>query len=229
MDKSLLESSLNTRDLGGYPTADGRRTRPDVVWRSDAPAHPTARDIQLLLRRGITTIIDLRTPAEVEKAPEELAGAPGFHYGHFPITEGSVPPPTLEDVPQSYLHIAGSDQMPGVFRFLAEADGGALVHCTAGKDRTGVVSAILLLLCQVERDVIIRDYAVSREYNKARLEQFLARHPEVDRRVVLANEVSMDRFITLFENRYGSAAQYLAALGLTPDQIRAIRTKLLGA
>ena len=103
---SLLESTLNTRDLGGFPISAGRWTQRNRIWRSDAPVVFCETDEQRLKNLNITTIIDLRTDSETERRPCAYAGRPGFTYQHFPITAGSVPPDTLEEVPFTYLQIA---------------------------------------------------------------------------------------------------------------------------
>ncbi|MBO7394917.1 MAG: tyrosine-protein phosphatase [Ruminococcus sp.] len=225
--KSLLSCSHNTRELGGMKTYDGRVTRKGVIWRSDVPSEPSNDDISLLRSNCITTIIDMRTEAEAEKFHCGFADIAGFEYLHFPITEGSGVPESLDAVPLSYMDIAAAENIPKVWQSIAEAELGVLFHCTAGKDRTGVVSAVILLLCGVDRDTIVSDYVLSREYNKKRLEAFLAAHPEVDRNIVLANEKSMNRFIDLFTARYKTVENYFRSIGLTSEQAAMIRSKLI--
>ncbi len=227
MRKSLLNATTNTRELGGYPTAEGWTTQCCRIWRSDAPVQWDERDAAALRRSGITTIVDLRTNRETERKPCAYAGKDGFLYLHFPITEGSEPPAALEDVPDSYLRIAQQRETVEAIRAAVGAESGAMVCCTAGKDRTGVISALVLLACGVEERTIISDYAVSREYNRERLARYLADHPEVDRRVVLANESSMEGFLTLIKERYGDAAGYFRTAGL-PDLMERIRSRMRG-
>lgn len=224
---SLLSATANTRDLGGYPALSGQYTVKNRVWRSDAPVVWNEADARLLEARNMRTLIDLRTDGETQKRPCAYADSSGFDYRRFPITAGSAPPPTLEDVPASYLQIAMQPETAATLRLIAEADTGVLLFCTAGKDRTGVVSALLLLACGVDRATVIADYAVSREYNRERLEKYLFEHPDVDRRTVLANEISMDRFIGLLLDQYGSIAGYFAQVGLGLETLERIRQKLL--
>lgn len=225
--KSLLSCSCNTRELGGLKTADGSYTKNGVFWRSDVPVGPTADDVEKLLMNRITTIIDMRTEAEILKKPNVLADSSGFEYHHFPITEGSGVPESLEAVPLSYMTIATAENMPKVMRTMAEAENGVLFNCSAGKDRTGVVSAIILMLCGVSREDIVSNYVVSREYNRKALEAFLSAHPEVDRDIVLANEKSMNRFIDMFTERFGKVGNYFEALGLSIGHSEMIRSKLI--
>ena len=226
--RSLLASTYNTRDLGGRPVPSGGQTARNRIWRSDAPTAPNQKDAETLTAHRITTVIDLRTEQETAKHPCAFAQAEGFTYRPVPITIGSVPPDTPEEVPLSYLQIAMQKETAEVLRIIAGAENGVLFCCTAGKDRTGVISALLLLACGVDHQTIADDYAVSREYNRIRLERYLAEHPEVDRRTVLASEESMLRFIRLFLSRFGSVEAYFAQAGLTAEQLTRIRAKLLG-
>ena len=225
--KSLLSCSCNTRELGGMRTSDSSITKNNVYWRSDVTSQPSAEDIEKLLSAHITTVIDMRTEAEILKKPNGFAGIDGFEYHHFPITEGSGVPESLEAVPLSYMTIATAENMPKVMRTLAEAENGVLFNCSAGKDRTGVVSAILLMLCGVSREDIVSNYVVSREYNRKNLDAFLSAHPEVDRDIVLANELSMNRFIDMFTERFGTAVNYFELLGLSLRHSELIRSKLI--
>lgn len=225
--KSMLSSSYNTRELGGFKTADGSITKNNVYWRSDVPSAPQADDIIKLLSSHITTIIDMRTETERAKTPDTLSELSEFEYHHFPIVEGSGVPESLEAVPLSYMTIATAENMPKVMKVIAEAEQGVLFHCTAGKDRTGVVSAIILMTCGADRESIVRDYVISREYNHKRLEAFLAAHPEVDRNIVLANEKSMNGFIDLFTERFGTVDNYFEEIGLSAEYADMIRNKMM--
>ncbi len=225
---SLLESTLNTRDLGGHRTKTGGITRFHRVWRSDVPAHPTARDAETLKSAGITTLADLRTEAEKERTPSPLAGVPGFRCVSLPIREGSAVPPTLDAVPDTYLQIAASPQTAEVLRLIAQEEAGILIHCSAGKDRTGVICALVLLFCGVSREEITTDYCQSGRNMQPALAPYLAAHPEIDSRIVTADERSIRAFLTRFAGEYGSAERYAAAMGLEPDWIGSLRGKMLG-
>ncbi len=125
------------------------------------------------------------------------------------------------------MEIALAENMPKIWRTIAEAESGVLFHCSAGKDRTGVVAAVILLICGAEREAIVENYVISREYNRPNLEAFLSAHPEVDRDIVLANPKSMNRFIELFTERFGTAERYFEALGLPAEYAGLIRKKLM--
>ena len=225
--RSILESTLNTRDLGMYRIGGTKEyTVADRIYRSDRCDALSPRDKELLLGRGITTVIDLRSDEEAFKRPSAFANDGDFDYRRFPIEEGRAPPASLDEVPVSYMRIAHAEHMRDVFRAIANAPGGVLCHCTAGKDRTGVVSAILLSLAGVSDEDIVFDYAISREFNKSRLEAFLKEHPEIDREIVLANEKSMYSFLDMMRKRHGSAERYLAELGIAEADIQRLKDKL---
>ncbi len=225
--KSILESTLNTRDLGMYRIQGTKEyTITNRIYRSDRCDTLNSRDKELLLSRGVTTIIDLRSEKEADSKPSAFESDSVFMYYHFPIVEGAMPPGSLDDVPVSYLEIAEAGCMKDVFKTIANAQKGVLFHCTAGKDRTGVISAILLSLVGVSEEDIIYDYAISREFNKVRLEAYLKEHPEIDREIVLANEKSMQRFLEMFRERYNTANQFLLEIGIADEEIQKIKDRL---
>ena len=140
-----LGKMLNLRDLGGYPASGGKTTRWGRMLRGDNPAGLSQADRDWLLERGITTVIDLRSPAEMEKLPDELAGQPGFAYRHLPLSGGVKLPHEEELVGWGYFQILErKEEVRAVLAAIADAPGGVLFHCMAGKDRTGCVAALLL-------------------------------------------------------------------------------------
>lgn len=228
MPKSILESTMNTRELGMYRIQGTKNyTLSNRIYRSDRCESLSASDKKLLLDRGITTIVDLRSKQEAETKPSAFTTDSAFTFSHYPIVEGMLPPKSLEDVPVSYMEIAHAESMENVFKTIANAKSGVLFHCTAGKDRTGVVSAILLALVGVADEDIIYDYAISREFNKVRLEAFLKEHPEIDREVVLANEKSMRGFLDMLRKKHSTIEQYLLDIGVTSEEISGLKNKLM--
>lgn len=226
MVKSLLETTENTRDLGGYLRTNGERTRCDQFLRSDKPVCPSERDFQFLLSHGITTIVDLREPSAVNPQENPFHNHPGFSWHHCPIQEGSGIPESVEAVPGSYLQIAESSGASTAFKIMADAPGGVLFHCTAGKDRTGTLSAILLTLAGVSEEEIVRDYLLSRECLRSRLALVRQRFPELDMNIVIPSERHIMGFLRLWEEKYHTAEHYLQAIGLTNSQIEKLRRKL---
>lgn len=223
---SLLKTTQNTRDLGGYRTGEGKLTKEGVLLRSDVQNYPSEKDIGYLKSQGITTIIDMRGQKDVERKPSGFAGRNDFDYYNFQISEGSGVSESAEAVPESYMAIAKAQAMPDVFRCIARAKSGVMFNCTAGKDRTGVVSAILLLHAGVEDKDIIDNYVLTKEYGWERLELVHKNFPEIDMNIVTPCERFMEEFLRLFREEYGDTNSYFRTLGLEEAEIQAIRAKL---
>lgn len=224
---SLLQSTLNTRDLGGHLTMGGRVTARDRIWRSDHPLHPTPEDVRLLLQKKITTIIDMRDPIRAGEKPNGLMGLDGFHFFSFPVIEGSSLPESAEAVPGSYLRIACSPNMAGIFRTIAAADTGVMYNCSAGKDRTGVVTAVLLTHCGVPEEEIVEDYMLTKACSRERIEMIRRNFPEVDLSIAIPRSSYMTDFIRLFRGRFCNTEEYFSRLGLSPLEQKRLREKLL--
>ena len=154
--KSLLETTQNTRDLGGYETCYGRKTKSFSVLRSDRQGYASDRDKKFLVNHDITTVIDMRTEEDVKKKPSSLTNVKGMTYYNFPVYEGSKVPNSVEEVPFSFLKIAEEPNMKAIFECIANAPQGVIFNCSAGKDRSGVVSAILLLFAGAKMRILLR-------------------------------------------------------------------------
>ncbi|MCR5033186.1 MAG: tyrosine-protein phosphatase [Lachnospiraceae bacterium] len=225
--KSLLETTRNTRELGGY-RVEGKSvyTQKNRILRSDAPLHPSVKDVEYLKKKEITTIIDLRCAEDLARAPHGLALAEGFSYHNCPIVEGSGIPESVAAVPASYLAIAESTGAAQAFHTIASSTTGILINCSAGKDRTGVVSALLLWLCGVRRSDIVYDYMRTKEYNRERFALIHERYPDIDMNIVIPRESYMEDFMQLLEEKYGTVEQYFATAGISETEQQKIREKL---
>ena len=226
MPCSLLKTTQNTRDLGGYRTKGGTLTKEGVILRSDVQYYPCEEDLEYLRSNGITTIIDLRGQKEIERRASGFAEKEGFEYFNLQIEEGSGAPKSMEAVPCSYLKIASAKAMLEVFQCIAHSKSGVMFNCTAGKDRTGVVSAILLLHAGVGDKDIVDNYVLTREYGKERLELVHKNFPELDMNIVIPCEMFMEEFLRLFREMYGDAPNYFRSLGLNEEEIQKIWEKL---
>lgn len=226
MFHSLLNTTQNTRDLGGYITRDGKQTRYDSILRSDVQNHPSEEDFEYLKSKNIITIIDMRGQKDVDRKPSGFAGRSDFEYHNLQISEGSGVPESVEAVPASYMGIAKAKAMLEVFKCIANAKTGVMFNCTAGKDRTGVVAAILLLHAGVSDKDIIDDYVLTKEYGKERLELVHKNFPELDMNIVTPCEMFMEEFLKLFRAEYGDTSTYFKIIGLNEVEIKALANKL---
>ncbi len=165
-----LVGASNFRDLGGYPTVDGGVTRWGTLFRSDALHELTEPDIEVLRDLGLKTIVDLRMGAEVRKSGRGLLGFEPATYHHLSVIDEDggesrgVPAPTDEDLSNRYMWYLdiGREPLARALSVLGDTANYPLVfHCAAGKDRTGVLAALVLDIVGVERVVIVEDYVLT--------------------------------------------------------------------
>lgn len=234
-----LAGPINFRDLGGYPTADGRRVRWRRVFRSDSLGPVTRADAAHLTDElGLVTVVDLRSSDEVRKEGRGALVDAALRYHHLPLFE--VTPGVEREWPGSLHELYrgllsdSSDQVSEVLRVIAEADAHPVVfHCVAGKDRTGVVAAVLLGLLGVGDDDIVADYALTQEVMPAMIErwntrpQWSPREKEFPAHVLRAEADTMRRVLHILREEYGSIPGYAAAGGVGADVVGALQHALL--
>ena len=175
---SLLQSTLNTRIL---PVAEKR------FLRSDVPLQLTDAEISWLLENGITTLVDLRSMEEVQRKPCPLAVNPLFTYHHLPVTGGGDTPLSRAHLHETYRNMVDG-RMARILDVLLSAPAGAMYFCTAGKDRTGVVSALLLKKLGADEETIVQDYMLSKGNLMDMLLSYASAHPEVDPDIIIPQE-----------------------------------------
>ena len=169
-----LQGAKNTRDLGGYPTINCRITRWGMLYRSDSLNELTESDWNVLRKRNIKTIIDLRSLTETDVAP--IIPPDGIEYFHDSLMseldgklkalshDTTIQSMKLDYVKTLFGNLACAAKVLNTI--LTGMDKGAVIFlCSAGKDRTGIIAALVLYLCDVVREDIIADYIVSSTYN----------------------------------------------------------------
>ena len=183
---SLLRSTLNTRAL----PVGGLR-----YIRSDAPLCLTEEEIQWLLDNHITTLVDLRSAQELEHKPCPLQDVAGFTYYHIPVTGGGDTPKSREHLYEVYRGMVDS-QMDTILETILNAASNVMYFCTAGKDRTGVVSALLLKRLGISEDVIVEDYMKSKDNLLDMLTSYVKNHPEVDIDIIIPQEENIRQVLS---------------------------------
>lgn len=157
-----LDGMRNLRDVGGYATTTGRRTRWRTLLRSDELTRTPRQAQQELMDLGLRQVIDLRWPEELDLAPNVFAGSHALRYTSIPLLKDDPTPHA--GLAGMYLHVfdARAPQLADVARALLTTDGvPVVIGCAAGKDRTGVTIALLLDLVGVPAATIVDDYALS--------------------------------------------------------------------
>ena len=189
--KSLFRTTRNTRQL---IKGDSR------YIRSDVPMALTADEIQWLADEGVYTIIDLREEAEQAAKPCSLKNDPRFDYLSMPVTGGNAVPEKPEDVAASYIAMC-DEQMQRIIDRILCAQTNVLYFCNAGKDRTGVVSAILLHTLGYDDEYIVSDYLMSGENLKDALLAYAQSQPQVDIDVITPHKEYILEFLEWYKSR----------------------------
>jgi protein-tyrosine phosphatase len=239
------EGCVNVRDLGGLPTEDGRRTRLGGVVRADNVRRLTDDGWRALAEHGVQRIVDLRFPEELdEDQPIDvdidvvhvsvLGAGPDPEY----VKELDAHLASVDDVADhyawSYVDFLERyrDRFGTAFAAVADADGAVVVHCMGGKDRTGLVSAVLLRLAGVDLQTIGADYSLSSANLAPRSAQWLDAAGDDSerakrRKLTDTPAGAMVRVLEEIERRYGDVTSYLRAAGLSDEQIDRLRKRLV--
>jgi protein-tyrosine phosphatase len=243
------DACYNMRDLGGYATADGSRTRWGTFVRADNLCRLISSGRAALLDYGVRTIIDLRRAAELEIDPSPFAsplqGAKGPAYLNLPLGLGAdsagvaavSAAGTGEDASMLALFREVLDHywrgIAGVMTAIATSpDGAVLFHCHAGKDRTGLIAALLLALAGVPAQTIAEDYALSQVCLQPIFDERLSQEPDPAKRERMARMISaapetMLGILAHLDARHGGAERYLLAAGTAAADVKRLRKRLV--
>lgn len=237
MTGSLVSGATNFRDVGGLPAGEGR-TLSGVLFRSGNLVQVDDAGIEDLRALGIRRVIDLRDESELARAPSRFDDL-AVEVQHEPIFLGSVASFFERDVSLDELYAAivddSADRVVSVVRGILNAQP-VLVHCTVGKDRTGVTVAIALAAAGVDREAVIGDYArteqlLSAERNATVLAAIRALHPENVHAEDLATRSParvMRDLLARLDRQFGSPAGYLRAHGMNEGDLERLRAVLVG-
>jgi protein-tyrosine phosphatase len=238
-----FEGCTNFRDLGGYRTRDGGHTRWGMVFRADALHGMTADDLALYEQLGLRAVYDLRSDVEREERPNPIPSRAHTVIGRR--TDDDLPTPTWKTATDGervlhelYLGLIdhAAVQIGDLYAELAKPDGlPAVFHCHAGKDRTGIVAALLLQLLGVDRDVILDDYELTARYRLRTHQEGTYRRlldsgipPEAAAGVLTAPRWAMEQALEELDRRFGGIEAYLTGpAGVTGDVITALRRRLV--
>jgi protein tyrosine/serine phosphatase len=242
----VWDGCLNVRDLGGHRTEDGGETRYRAVVRADSIRQLTDAGWATAVDYGVGTIVDLRMDVELEADPPAEFPVDVVHVPIFQdddeetFTEveaaATAAPDYAAATREVYLVFLERfrNNVAGAIAAVARApEGAVVVHCMGGKDRTGLVTALLLRLAGVDNEQIAADYALSEERLQPRHAAWLEEagteaERERIRRIAATPAESMVGVLEELERRYGSVEAYLRAGGLTEEDLRLARDRLRG-
>lgn len=241
-----LEGPKNCRELGGYPTKDGKITRKHVFLRSDSLDELTRQDEEFLINYGLRKDIDLRGKVEALFMADRI-NRKEILYQNIPLYDGmhgiiikdelhkkdrDLIPKTMEEL---YVFVCEheQDQIRKVLQdLIAFSDGCVLFHCTAGKDRTGIISMLLLEMAGVPQDVIVADYAESAKdaSHQVRIEESIMAHVGghlVPEGAFESKPAFMEYLLKHLHDKYGSVRGYLAMIGISDADVENLRRKFV--
>jgi protein tyrosine/serine phosphatase len=250
-----LAGAVNVRDMGGLTTEDGRVIARDRLIRSDNLQSLTAADVRTLVdRHQVRAVADLRTGVEVDsEGPGPMTREPDVTVAHFSLfpeaghntdvaalddagdgpvvlpwqnlpSEGEDAPKSAADFYLRYL-LDRPDSIIDTLRLIANTDGATIVHCAAGKDRTGVVVAIAMSEVGVQRAEIIEDYAMSAERIHEIFDRLRASDTYADEHA--PRDTTMEQLLDAIDQVHGGVPAWLRKHGWTDDDAAALRKHLL--
>jgi protein-tyrosine phosphatase len=226
-----FETSFNFRDLGGYRTKDGRQVRWHTLYRSDSLHRFTDADRKLAADINLQTVIDLRSTDEVTQWGPSLQG-PNVAVHHLPLFEQDALPfepvgPSDPEPPEgggpTYYAIAsaGGAAISAAIEVIAYGDHPVVIHCAAGKDRTGILVALILSALGVSDSDVAADYSLSDAAISRAGSWFDANSPEEAAQLrampawlLLSRQETMRAFLTLLRRHHGSVRSYLGEIGV---------------
>jgi protein-tyrosine phosphatase len=242
-----LDNVHNFRDLGGYETAEGRRTRWRTLFRADSLSHLAGDDLTAVRALGLRTVIDLRLTEEGEKWGRFPVAEHPISYHHLTLMDVMWDPseaPAADGGPEVATFLArrylemldtGGANFGSAVRTLASADAlPAVFHCAAGKDRTGMLAALVLSTLGVPDDVVVADYALSGDalgrlftWAERNRPEVLVSLREAPAAHLAAEPDAMASVLASVGAKYGSARGFLASVGVSPEDFTALEAALL--
>src|SRR5215471_14115187 len=234
-----LNGVRNLRDVGGYPTADGRRIRWRRLYRSDCLDQLDAAGQAWLVDAGLRSVIDIRDNTELAQRPNVFAASKDVAYRHFPLWTGPPPPGFEPDLREGYrreVDLLGRRLVELLEELLQPDVLPTLVHCAAGKDRTGVAIAIILAAVGTEPGRIADDYSLSQtclgpEYVTETRAWVLSNGWDwaVWEHTVGTPPERMLKTLAYIDARYGNVERYLLDHGLSRSTLGDLREALTEA
>jgi protein-tyrosine phosphatase len=237
------DGCLNVRDLGGHPTGDGAETRYGRIVRADSIRQLTDAGWTAAVDYGVRSVVDLRMDIELEADPPAELPVDVVHmpfleedpnvFAEVEAVSAAAPDnaAATRDVYLVWLERFSRNIAAAIEAVARAPEGAVVVHCMGGKDRTGLVTALLLHLAGVDDEQIAADYAASEERLRPRHEAWIAEagtdaERERLRRIASSPSESMVGVLEVLAHRYGSVEAYLRASGLGDDDLQLVRTRL---
>lgn len=217
----------NMRDIGGKVNNSRHSIRTKKIIRSELPNKLNFEQINSLLKMNVNNIIDLRSDEEILKRPNILKNNKKFNYYHFSLGNGRLPN-NFDDVYISYIEMLNEkESIRKIFELIANSNNGILYHCTAGKDRTGIITMLILKSLDVKDEDIIEDYVISGKLLKGELEEFAKKFDKDITNVIIPKAKTMERILKYIYIDCNGIKAFLNSCGVTNDIINIIKNKCI--
>lgn len=237
-----LEGGSNFRDLGGYPTMEGKTVKWGNIFRSADVSKLTDNDLKTLSDLHLATVCDLRGPDELKTSPDRLPT--GIQYINLPAgsenTKVNMNYATINRDSMMLSFYTRTDHLKAKYKpvfdqlLLLPTNKSLMFHCTAGKDRTGMGAALILSALGVSRDYVISDYAATNVYWKDTREKMIQGMIKTGmaeatiKSMLAANPKYIETFLNTIDTYYGSMKQFLETeMELTPEKIAQLKKHYL--
>jgi protein tyrosine/serine phosphatase len=234
-----LDGAVNFRDQGGYPTTDGRTVKWRRLFRSDSPSTLTESDVQTITGTlGIKSVVDLRSSNGVLDDGRGLLALSGLGYHNYPFLERrGIEPPTsgdqseerLSNIYQWMLQNSGTLIAQAFTALAQDLNQPAVFHCSAGKDRTGILGATILTVLGVSREDVVADFLMTNEV----IDGILARIKKMPgfesstREGIMAPQPAIEKFLDVTQSDFGGSETYLLHHGVQQSIIDDFRDSTL--
>lgn len=237
LQRTFFDGLTNDRDLGGMPNREGQLFRKKVFLRTDSPSDLTESQIEAIKNYGVRTVIDLRSETEFLNFGNPFSKDPDVRFYNIPLFVGD--PNSQSDDTMKWLatHRLGDfyvivleqlgDRVAQVLRVLKDnTDGICMYHCAQGKDRTGIITALLYLLHGASDENIILNYRVSYEYGKEVFDKLLVKLPPNMQHTMRSDSENMVIMLDFMKKNYnGDVTSYMRKIGMSDEEIRELKNR----
>lgn len=242
MTKLTIEGTYNVRDLGGIPTQDGRTIKPKTLIRAGNLDNLSDEAQTYLLDYGVATVIDLRDEWEAHDYPNVFQQSVKVAYHNLPLVGDTIQDDAWKaqtanftELQEWYRHYVDNctDQVSAMLNTIAHAKTGIMFHCYAGKDRTGIIAALLLSALGVSDEAIATDYSLSRAEINHLFEDWLAYAIAKERDIAqIEKDAASDpetilTMLAHLREQYDSIEKYLKHIGISSETIQLLQRKFV--
>ena len=229
MRRFFIDKVENMRDIGGYSIGNNLVVKLGKIIRTNVITNLNEEELNEIKNMGFTDIIDLRSDDEVNRKNGVFFNNHNFNYNHIAINGDGKLPKDENDIVNTYMEmLEGKEQIRKIFEILSNSTGGVIYYCNVGKDRTGLITALILKLLGVDNKDIVADYIASGVFLEKKLKDYAIEinNPDI-LKVTVPKSETIFKVLENIDNEYGSIEGFLLNVGITKKQIEVIKEKYI--